>query len=113
MDPLQRLEARDARLLELEARLVQDLTAARYEIREVMDENRRLKAEAAHRQINIRTEQQIAEDLRCHVASLRRARKKLNLSYTRSPGGAVLYTEEQYLALLAALEKPLHTKKQS
>jgi hypothetical protein len=107
----QQLEARQAQLLELEATFVRVCSAARYEIQQAADELRQAQAELHHRQINIRTEQQIADELHCHVDSMRRTRKKLNLSYTRSPGGTILYTEEQYLALLAARESPVKLKK--
>ena len=67
---------------------------------------RRSRAEAAARRINLRTEEQVAGELHCSVDSVRRVRKDLNLSYTKSPGGTVCYTEEQYVALLAARERP-------
>lgn len=105
----EQLEARATQLLELEATLVRVLSAARYEIQQATNENRRLKAEARQRQINIRTEQQVADELGCCVATVRSARKRYGVPHI-SAGNLIRYTDEQFLKLLEAMERPAKLK---
>jgi len=106
----QQLEARQARLLELEAQISREMTAARYELQQAADELRQAQAELRRRQINIRTEKQVAAELGCSVATVRRVRKDHRIPYT-AVGNLIRYTDEQFLKLLEAMERPRQAKK--
>lgn len=105
----ERLEARQAELLELEATLVRICGAARYELQQAADEVRRSKAEARRAQINIRTEQQVADLLGCSIDTVRRARKRHSVPHI-SAGNLIRYTDEQFVKLLEAMERPSRPK---
>jgi copper oxidase (laccase) domain-containing protein len=101
----EQLEARQAELLELEATLVRAIGAARYELQQAADELRRAKAEARRRQINIRTERQVADELQCSIETVARARKRYGVPHIAA-GTHIRYTDEQFLLLIEALERP-------
>jgi hypothetical protein len=70
---------------------------------------RRADAEASARRLNIRTEQQVAKELDCSIDTIRRARKAHNVAHI-SAGNLIRYTDEQFLKLLEAMEKPTKLK---
>jgi hypothetical protein len=70
---------------------------------------RQAQAELLRRQINIRTEQQVAKELECSLDTVRRARKRHNIPHV-SAGTLIRYTDEQFLELLKAMERPAKLK---
>jgi hypothetical protein len=70
---------------------------------------RQAESEAAKRRINIRTEQEVADQLGCCIATVRAARKRHNVRHV-SAGNLIRYTDEQFLELLKTMERPVKLK---
>jgi endonuclease III len=67
----------------------------------VREANRELR----QRKQNIRTEQEVAKELGCCVATVRSARKRHHVPHIVA-GRLVRYTDEQFERLLQAMERP-------
>jgi hypothetical protein len=70
---------------------------------------RHAEAEAAERRLNIRTEEEVAQQLGCSVDTVKRVRQKHGIPHTLA-GIRIRYTDEQFRALLKAMEKPVQLK---
>ncbi|HEY9282362.1 MAG TPA: hypothetical protein VIP46_02810 [Pyrinomonadaceae bacterium] len=101
----ERIAARQAALLEMEAAVVRELRAACHDLEAVKEENRALRAERLRRERRFYTEAEVAEQLHVSIDTVRRLRKEFNLEHLRPCATEVLYTEEQRDALAEVITK--------
>jgi hypothetical protein len=70
----QKLEQRQARLLEILAAVTQEINLARFELQQAADENRQLRHEAENVHLKVYTEEEAAAELKIGESTLRRHR---------------------------------------
>lgn len=100
-----RIEERQARLLELLATITQEINAARFELQQAADENRRLILESENVRLVVYTEAEAARELKMGESTLRR----LRTSHTEWPhfraGDLVRYTNIHLVEITEILDR--------
>jgi hypothetical protein len=101
----QKLEQRQARLLELAATITLELNAARFELQQAADENRQLRHEAENVNLKVYTEAEAASELKIGESTLRRLRTGSSEWPCARIGDLVRYSNFHLVEIMELLDR--------